>query len=120
MSLRRAGAGTFRLLRAYATEAAAQYGAQHNKQILRQVPAVLQLSHLPLTPASQRHNGWWQSHLQYRASADVWRQLATAPDSSSGGKDKEDKSKTQMPDAEVSSDAASGVPSGQLYRRVHM
>lgn len=106
MSLRRAGAGTFRLLRAYATESAAQYGAQHSKQLLRQLPAALQVSHLPcpLTPHSQRHNAWWQSQLQHSASVDLWRQLATTPDSSSsGGKDKEDKSKPQLPDAEVRS-----------------
>jgi len=97
MSLRRAGAGTLRLLRAYAAEST----AQHSQQLLRPLPAVLQLSHLPcpLVPHGQRHNQWWQSH---RTTHEFWRQLATTPDSSSSkDKDKEDKTKTTLPDAEV-------------------
>lgn len=96
MSLRRAGAGTLRLLRAYAAEST----AQHSQQLLRPLPAVLQLSHLPcpLVPHGQRHNQWWQSH---RTTHEFWRQLATTPDSSSSkDKDKEDKTKTTLPDAE--------------------
>lgn len=102
MSLRRAGAGTLRLLRAYSVEGA----AQHSQKLLRPLPAALQLSHLPcpLTPHGQRYNAWWQSQLQHSASSGLWRQLATTAESSSGGKDKDkdDKNKAQLPDAEVS------------------
>lgn len=101
MSLRRAGAGTLRLFRAYGTESV----LQHGQKSLRSLPAALQLSHLPcpLTPHSQRQNAWWQSQLQHSASVDFWRQLATTPDSSHGGKDKDNKevSKPDLPDAEV-------------------
>lgn len=95
MSFRRAGAGTLRLIRAYAAASASQQG---QGVLLRQLPAALQLTHLasPLTPHSQRHNAWWQSQLQHSASVDAWRQLST----SSGSKDKDKETKPQLPDAE--------------------
>lgn len=100
MSLRRAGAGTFRLLRAYAASSASQ---QCQGLLLRQLPAAVQLTG-PLTPHSQRCNAWWQSQLQHSASLDAWRQLSTTSGSSGGGKDKDKDSKPQLPDAEVRHD----------------
>jgi hypothetical protein len=99
MSLRRAGAGTLRLIRAYAAASASQQG---QGLLLRQLPAALQL-HLPcpLTPHSLRYNAWWQSQLQHSASVDAWRQLSTSSGSSGGGKDKDKETKPQLPDAEV-------------------
>lgn len=77
MSLRRAGAGTLQLLRAYAATSAGQQG----QLLVRAIPAALQLSKLPcpLTQHSQQHRGWWQ---QQHLTNEWYRQLATAPDSS--------------------------------------
>lgn len=116
MSLRRAGTGTLRLLRAYATNSLQPSSQQQQTLVLRTLPqAALQLTrqHCPLTPHAARGNAWqWYSELQPTASVpDFWRQLATTPDSSSssgsgsgsGGKDKEKEKekKVELPDAEV-------------------